>query len=81
MLAALPEQILAACPDLLIHYGDVLRRSGQPAEAILRYEQAWRAFKLRNDPLQEAQSMVSLGELARVQGDYPHAARRWCPMP
>ncbi|MCP4167239.1 MAG: tetratricopeptide repeat protein, partial [Chloroflexi bacterium] len=48
---------------------------GQPTAAVVRYEQALRAFEKSTDLVFKAHTLVRLGELARVQGDYPRARK------
>ncbi|RME85691.1 MAG: hypothetical protein D6775_02125, partial [Caldilineae bacterium] len=69
----LPHQYLRERPQLLLHQGDVLRRLGQPGPAIQRYEEALHAFESRQDAVFTSRALVRMGELARVQGNYPRA--------
>ncbi len=69
----LPEDCFAKYPKLLLYHGDVLRKLGQPTAAVVRYEQALRAFEKSTDLVFKAHTLVRLGELARVQGlDFGH---------
>lgn len=69
----LPTELFSRHPQLLLFHGDVLRRLGHPMPAVSRYEEALHAFESQSDPGLITCTLVRLGELARIQGDYQRA--------
>jgi ATP/maltotriose-dependent transcriptional regulator MalT len=70
---ALPEELLASRPQILLHRCKIYTERGEPAAALALYEQAEQAYTTAGDRVGLARTLATKSVLLRFQGRYAEA--------